>query len=481
MDFLPLHFNLQEQQCAIIGGGEIAFRKAELLVRAGAHITVISPVISGKLKRLLQDGPHLLIDRKFQSSDLNDAVLVISATNDSKLNETVAIEARSRRIPVNVVDDTKLSTVIFPTIIDRSPVIISASTGGKSPVLARKIRELLESIIPEGYSNLASFLGKVRPRLKIRFPDTEERRRVTEAFLESPGEELAIQGNEEAAIRYLERDTSELNTGEVYLVGAGPGDPDLLTIKALRLMQKADVILYDNLVSDAVLARTRRDATREYVGKKGGAESTSQENINEKLVRLAKAGHRVLRLKGGDPFIFGRGGEEIESLADQGIPFQVVPGITAASGCAAYAGIPLTHRDFSQSVRFVTGHPKNGMVDLQWQEFVHKNQTVVFYMGLRGLDTICKQLIAHGREPSTPVAVISKGTTPDQKVETGDLTTISSIVNKAQIPAPTLIIIGEVVALHEKLGISQLVDVESTGHEVVPFEDRSRFLKVNAS
>ena len=451
MDYLPLHFNLQGQTCVIVGGGEIAFRKADLLAQAGAHVTVISPAICLKLNQLTEKEPHRYIARHFLTDDLKDAVLVISATNDNTLNRVVALEARKQRIPVNVVDDAQLSTVIFPTIIDRSPVILSVSTSGKSPVLARKIRHLLESIIPEGYSNLAAFLGENRKKLKARYPDIDQRRKVTEAFLESPGEELAMRGEDEAASRYLEKVTIDSNMGEVYLVGAGPGDPDLLTLKALQLMQKADVILYDNLVSDAILARTRRDAIKEYVGKKGGAKSTSQETINEKLVRLARAGHRVLRLKGGDPFIFGRGGEEIESLADEGIPFQVVPGITAASGCAAYAGIPLTHRDFSQSVRFVTGHPKNGNIDLHWQEFVHKNQTIVFYMGLAGLATICSQLIHHGREPSTPVAVISKGTTPDQKVVTGTLATISNAVEQAGLTAPTLIIVGEVVSLHQQL------------------------------
>jgi uroporphyrin-III C-methyltransferase/precorrin-2 dehydrogenase/sirohydrochlorin ferrochelatase len=457
MDFLPLYFNLQGKTCVVIGGGEIAFRKAELLVSAGARLIVIAPEICSDLRKLLKEGgnQHQMLEQKFDSDTLKDAVLVVSATGNSSVNAEVASAAKKRSIPVNVVDNAELSSVIFPTIIDRSPIIIAASTGGKSPVLARKIREILEGIIPQGYSKLATFLGERRADLKRRIPDIETRRRVTEAFLDSPGEQQAMIGNDEVATRYLneeiERDPEEVCAGEVYLVGAGPGDPDLLTLKALQLMQKADLILYDNLVSDAVLARTRRDARREYVGKKGGGEFTPQETINEKLVRLAKAGHRVLRLKGGDPFIFGRGGEEIESLASQGISFTVVPGITAASGCAAYAGIPLTHRDYSQSVRFVTGHPKNGIVDLVWQEFVHKNQTIVFYMGLRGLASICTQMIDHGRDPSTPVAVISKGTTPDQKIVIGDLATISGIIAREAVPAPTLIIVGEIVALHDSL------------------------------
>jgi uroporphyrin-III C-methyltransferase/precorrin-2 dehydrogenase/sirohydrochlorin ferrochelatase len=455
MDFLPLYFNLQGKHCVIVGGGEIAFRKAELLNLAGARITVIAPEICDKLKELIADGPHTDIQRAFAANDLDNAVIAISATNNPSLNAEVASAATTRSIPVNVVDDAELSSVIFPSIVDRSPIIIAASSGGKSPVLVRKIREMLEGLIPQGYSKLATFLGDNRAELKRKVPDVETRRRVTEGFLDSPGEEQAINGNDEEAHRFLDQEiakgSGELQTGEVYLVGAGPGDPDLLTLKALQLMQKADVILYDNLVSEGVLARVRRDASREYVGKRGGGEFTPQETINEKLVRLAKAGHRVLRLKGGDPFIFGRGGEEIETLAAEGIPFQVVPGITAASGCATYAGIPLTHRDYSQSVRFVTGHPKNGIVDLAWQEFVHKNQTIVFYMGLRGLSAICTQLIQHGRDPSTPVAVISKGTTPDQKVVIGDLATIHEAIVKEAVLAPTLIIVGEIVALRDSL------------------------------
>jgi uroporphyrin-III C-methyltransferase/precorrin-2 dehydrogenase/sirohydrochlorin ferrochelatase len=455
MDFLPLYFNLKGKVCVVIGGGEIAFRKAELLDAAGARIKVVAPEISSKLLQLINDRNHQALEQNFHPDTIENAVLVVSATDDPVLNAEVASIAKARSIPVNVVDDLELSSVIFPTIIDRSPVIIAASTGGQSPVLARKIRETLESLIPLGYSKLATFLGAHRADLKRRIPDTETRRRVTEAFLDSPGEQLAMHGKDDEATSYLnqeiERAPEEICAGEVYLVGAGPGDPELLTLKALQLMQKADVILHDNLVSDAVLDRTRRDARKEYVGKKGGGEFTPQESINEKLVRLAKAGHRVLRLKGGDPFIFGRGGEEIESLAAEKIPFQVVPGITAASGCAAYAGIPLTHRDYSQSVRFVTGHPKNGIVDLAWQEFVHKNQTIVFYMGLRGLSSICTQLIHHGRDSSTPVAVISKGTTPDQKVVVGNLATIVGIVEQEAVTAPTLIIVGEIVALRDSL------------------------------
>lgn len=448
MDYLPLFFKLEARRCLLVGGGEIARRKAGLLVSAGAHLTVVAPEIDTALAELLAAEHHHLKKRPFSNDDIEGMALVISATDDRAVNQNVSEAAKAKGIPVNVVDQPDLCTVIFPAIIDRSPVIAAVSTGGKSPVLTRFLREMLESLIGAGYGRLASFLGDRRDALKERFPGTEQRRRHTEDFMRSPGAELAMAGDHAAAEEWLARDPSSMTTGEVYIVGAGPGDPDLLTLRALQLMQQADIILYDSLVTPEVLDRTRRDATREYVGKQGGGASTAQETINDKLVRLASDGHRVLRLKGGDPFIFGRGGEEIESLIEHDIPFQVVPGITAASGCAAYAGIPLTHRDHSQSVRFVTGHPKNGEVDLPWQEFAHKNQTIVFYMGLGGLAKICTNLIASGRDAGTPVAIISKGTTPGQKVLVGNLATIVDKVRSEEIERPTLTIVGEVVSLY---------------------------------
>lgn len=451
MDYLPLHFDLKSRPCLLVGGGEIARRKAELLQQAGAIITVVAPRIEAPMRSLLGTGGHILVERPYVASDVEGAMLVVSATDDAAVNQSVSRDAQARNIPVNVVDQPDLCTVIFPSIIDRSPVIASVSTGGESPVLTRHLREMLEALIGEGYARLARYLGERRDLLKARFPVTNERRKHTEDFLASAGAELAMRGEFPGADAFLDKAPRSVAVGEVYLVGAGPGDPDLLTLKALQLMQKADIVLYDNLVSEAVLGRVRRDAIKQDVGKRAGADSTTQESINDMLVRLAGAGHRVVRLKGGDPFIFGRGGEEIETLAAHGIPFQVVPGITAATGCAAYAGIPLTHRDYSQSVRFVTGHPRNGEVDLEWREFAHKNQTIVFYMGLGGLERICNNLVAHGRDKSTPVAIISKGTTPDQKVVIGTLETIAGLVKANQVGRPTLTIVGEVVALYDKL------------------------------
>lgn len=450
MDYLPLHFDLKSRQCLLVGGGEIALRKANLLNAAGARIKVVAPHIDDALAQLLAGRDHRLIRRAYASSDLDDMVLVVSATDDRGVNEQVSRDAQARRIPVNVVDRPELCTVIFPAIVDRSPVIASVSSGGSSPVLTRQLRQMLEAMLSQGYSRLASYLGQRRQSLKQRIPGAAARRRQMEAFLASPGQELAMRGDFDAADAYLAQNSHSPAPGEVYLVGAGPGDPDLLTLKALQLMQKADVILHDSLVSEAILNRVRRDARKEDVGKRAGQDSTSQESINHTLVRLARQGHRVLRLKGGDPFIFGRGGEEIEALAAHGIPFQVVPGITAANGCAAYAGIPLTHRDYSQSVRFVTGHPRNGEVELEWREFVHANQTIVFYMGLGGLQRICENLIDHGRNPATPVAVVAKGTMPEQQVVIGELGNIAALVRQHRLSRPTLTIVGEVVSLYHK-------------------------------
>ncbi len=451
MDYFPLFFDLKGRTCLLVGGGEVAYRKAELLIRAGTHIKVVAPEIDDRLRDLLGTDSHTLLLRTFEPADLEGAALVIAATANREINERVSIEAGKRQLPVNVVDQPDLCSVIFPAIVDRSPVVVAISTGGGSPVLTRSIREMLEGLLGAGYSRLGKYLADRRVALKHRFADLDARRKHIEQFMASPGAERAMQGDFVAADRFLNAESSKSGGGEVYLVGAGPGDPDLLTLKALQLMQKADVVLYDSLVPDAVLDRVRRDAARHYVGKQGGGESTSQETINEMLVRLAQSGQRVLRLKGGDPFIFGRGGEELSTLVEKDIPFTVVPGITAATGCAAYAGIPLTHRDYSQSVRFVTGHPKNGDVQLAWQEFAHQNQTIVFYMGLGGLDVICSNLINAGRDPETPVAIISKGTTPDQQVIAGTLRNIVALVKQQSISRPTLTIVGEVVSLYEVL------------------------------
>ncbi|WP_217473872.1 siroheme synthase CysG [Stutzerimonas stutzeri] len=454
MEFLPLFHNLKGRTVLVVGGGEIALRKARLLSEAGAVLRVVAPQIEPQLIELVEQGAGQALRRGYARDDLSGCVLAIAATDDEPLNAEVSHDAKALGMPVNVVDSPALCTVIFPAIVDRSPLVIAVSSGGDAPVLARLIRARIETWIPAAYGQLAGLAKKFRSQVKAALADVQQRRVFWEEVFQGNIAERAMAGQVHEAERLLQEKlagASPKRLGEVYLVGAGPGDPDLLTFRALRLMQQADVVLYDRLVAPAILDLCRRDADRVYVGKQRADHAVPQEQINQRLVTLALQGKRVLRLKGGDPFIFGRGGEEIEELAANGIPFQVVPGITAASGCAAYAGIPLTHRDHAQSVRFVTGHLKDGSCDLPWAELVAPGQTLVFYMGLVGLPVICQQLIAHGRSADTPAALIQQGTTNHQRVFTGTLANLAETVASEQVQAPTLVIVGEVVQLREKL------------------------------
>jgi uroporphyrin-III C-methyltransferase / precorrin-2 dehydrogenase / sirohydrochlorin ferrochelatase len=455
MDYFPVFLDLKKRRCLLVGGGEIATRKGRLLSKAGAVLRVVALDISDELRELVKGNDGEIFQRKYQSSDMQDCVIAIAATDNESLNEKISLDAKAINIPVNVVDSPALCTYITPAIIDRSPLVIAVSSGGEAPVLARLIRAKLETLIPANYGLLANIAKNWRDRVKARFTTGDSRRRFWEKILQGPAAELALNGQTDAAEKLIATqitgDDVAMTQGEVYLVGGGPGDPELLTLRALRLMQQADVVLYDRLVSEGVMELVRRDAERIYVGKRRSEHAMQQENINQLLVDLAKQGKRVLRLKGGDPFIFGRGGEEIELLAQNHIPFQVVPGITAASGCSAYAGIPLTHRDYAQSVRFVTGHLKSDDTNISWPELATPNQTLVFYMGLVGLTEICASLISHGRAPSTPVALIEKGTTQEQRVIIADLNTIADLVAAQEVHAPTLIIVGEVVQLHDSL------------------------------
>lgn len=454
MDIFPISLKLQQQRCLIVGGGHIALRKATLLAKAGAIIDIVAPEIEEQLLQLVTttNGQNFVevFSEKFLSTPYR---LVIAATNDPQVNKTVFEQCEVRNLLVNSVDDIPHCRFMVPAIIDRSPLVISVASNGTSPVLSRQIRTQLETSIPHGMGKLAEFSGKWRNQVKEKISNPDERRIFWENLYASPLKEQVFNDNLDVANSMLEQALQEWKApkGEVYLVGAGPGDPELLTLKALRLMQQADVVIYDRLVSQPILELCRRDATKIYVGKARSNHSVPQDGINALLVEYAQQGKRVCRLKGGDPFIFGRGGEEIQELFQAGVPFQVVPGITAASGCSAYAGIPLTHRDYAQSVRFLTGHLKEGSPELPWNELVYENQTLVLYMGLVGLERICEQLIAHGQRPDMPVALISKGTTPEQKVVVGSLADIASKVTEHQIHAPTLTIIGEVVRLREQL------------------------------
>lgn len=456
MNFLPVFLDIKQRTVLVVGGGEVAARKVGLLLRAQARVRLVAPELCEALTTLAGEGRIEHIAAAYQAADLEGVMLVIAATSDEAVNLQVSLDARQRGMPVNVADAPQLCTFILPSIIDRSPLMVAVSTGGASPTLGRLLRARLETLIPASYGRLAELAARFREPVKQRFKTMAERRRFWEQVIQGPVAELVYANKDKQAEQALQSaldqaDSEVLVQGEVYLVGAGPGDPDLLTFRALRLMQQADVVLYDRLVAPEILDLVRREAEQIYVGKKRAYHAVRQEEINHMLIDLARQGKRVLRLKGGDPFIFGRGGEEISGLAERGIPFQVVPGITAAAGCACYAGIPLTHRDYAQSVIFVTGQLQDGTVDLEWQTLVQPRQTVVVYMGLAGLAIICDKLMQHGMASSMPAALIQQGTTRGQQVITGTLADLPQVVAQHEVHAPTLLIIGEVVQLHDRL------------------------------
>jgi uroporphyrin-III C-methyltransferase / precorrin-2 dehydrogenase / sirohydrochlorin ferrochelatase len=456
MEFLPIFLDLKQQPCLVVGGGDIAARKAGLLLKAQAEVTMLAPSLSATARQLVEDGQVSWLKARFEPSQLDLQRLVIAATDDESVNAAVYETAKARNILVNVADSPAQCDFILASILDRSPIVVAVSSGGESPVLARNLRARLETLIPPSYSQLGKLVGRYRETVKQKFSRVSQRRRFWESVLEGPIADHVLAGREALAEQTLldklqAPEDESLQQGEVYLVGAGPGDPDLLTFKALRLMQQADVVFYDRLVSKEILALVRKEAERVYVGKQRAWHTVRQEEINQLLVAQAKQGKRVLRLKGGDPFIFGRGGEEIETLAAENIPFQVVPGITAASGCASYAGIPLTHRDYAQSCIFVTGQLKQGELDLNWECLVQPRQTVVVYMGLAGLPELSRQLQAHGMPAEKPAALVQQGTTENQKVWISTIGELPSLVEREQPVAPTLVIIGEVTRLHKSL------------------------------
>ncbi|WP_447779563.1 siroheme synthase CysG [Aeromonas veronii] len=452
MDYLPIFCRLDNKPVLLVGGGEVAERKARLLLDAGAQLTVVAPELDPELAELATNGSIEWLAGEFASEQLAGKWLVVAATDRREVNALVYQSANRARIFANVVDDPKRSSFIMPSIIDRSPLMVAISSGGKAPVLARLLREKLEALLPQHLGAMATFAGSLRERVKARFASMGERRRFWERLLGADRLGQALARGDHASAQQLANSlfADESQTGgEVVLVGAGPGDPGLLTLHALRQMQQADVVVYDRLVSDEVMALVRRDAKRIFVGKQAGNHCVPQEGINQLLLEEAKKGQRVVRLKGGDPFIFGRGGEELETLVGSGIGFQVVPGITAASGCAAYAGIPLTHRDHAQSVRFVTAHGKGGARDLDWPLLAKDKQTLVFYMGLSSCATIREQLLAHGKASNTPVALIERGTQPCQRVIRGTLDELPALA--VGVESPALIMVGSVVTLADRL------------------------------
>ncbi len=446
MDYLPLFVRLKEQPVLVVGGGEVAARKISLLCRAGAQVRIVSPELADATQALVTEYNLSTHARAYQSTDVEGVRLVVSATDDEQVNAQVHADCIAAGVAINSVDRPSLSTVIFPSIVDRSPVLVAISTGGASPTMARIVRGWLEARLPARLGALAEFVRGRRDRVKSLVPTIAGRQELWQRVIEGPAAEAVFRGDDRAADDAFDAALTAQETGWVAIVGAGPGDPELLTLKALRLIQSADVILYDNLVNRQILDYARRDAEQIYVGKKWRAPSTRQEAINQLMREQALAGRAVVRLKGGDPFIFGRGGEEVEVLIEAGVNVVAVPGITAASGSASYAGIPLTYRDVSLSVRFVTGHRAENRINLDWPELARPGQTVVLYMGLSGIEEIFASLIEHGRSPDTPAALVEKATYPEQRVIVGTLTDLAGKVREAGIKGPTTIIVGEVVA-----------------------------------
>lgn len=456
MRYFPIFVDGQALSCLVVGAGEVAARKVELLLKTAASIHVVAPTICKTIQDFADQQRIKLSVREYQPEDLTEKNLLFVATSDNSLNQQIAQQAKQHNLLVNVVDATQHCNFITPSIVDRAPITIAMSSGGVAPVLLRYLRQKLESLIPQKISLLGQFAQNLRNKVKERLATVTERRYFWEQIFDGDVAEQVLQGNVKQAEQMFEQQllaaqSQQQRQGEVYLVGAGPGDPDLLTFRALRLMQKADVVLYDRLVSAEIMELVRRDAEKIYVGKARSNHTLPQPQINQLLVEQALAGKRVVRLKGGDPFIFGRGGEELETLLEHNIRFQVVPGITAASGAASYAGIPLTHRDHAQSVVFATGHLQDNSINLDWPALVQEKQTLVFYMGLTGLSVISEQLTAHGMPANTPVAMVQSATTNKQKVITGTLDNIVTRAQQQHIRPPTLIIVGSVVDLHHKL------------------------------
>ena len=452
MQTFPLFLDLRDRRALVVGGGEMAARKAELLLAAGARVSLIAETVNGEIAQLIAEARLSWAGCTFEEGELDGVAVVIVASEDESLQARVSAAAQARGLPVNVVDRPALSSFIMPAIVDRAPITIAISTGGAAPALARRIRAEIERALPAALGRLARFAEIFREQVRRTLVVPRARRRFWDRVFEGRVGELALAGDEISArrelIKLLDGVRSETpSQGMVHLVGAGPGDPDLLTLKAHRLLQRADVVVYDRLVSAEVLAMARRDAERIYVGKRRAHHCVPQREINDRLVSLARAGKSVVRLKGGDPFVFGRGGEELEALTAAGIAVEVVPGVTAALGCASSAGIPLTHRDHAQACVFVTGHLKDGSIDLDWEMLARPRQTVVIYMGANALSAIASNLTAHGLPGSTPVALIENGTTEKERRVVGTLSSIERLAQRARFNGPTLCMVGEVVGL----------------------------------
>ena len=458
MDYLPIFLDIKGKRVVVDGGETVAARRVERALSAGALVEVYNPHLDGEFDSLKSHANLTHLTRPLTAEDLKGAVVAYGASEDEARDKLLHAAAKAHGVLANVADVSEYCDFITPSVVDRSPLVVAISSGGAAPVIARILRARIESLLPPAYGRLAEFVGGFREAVTSRIKKTRDRRRFWENTIEGPVGDLFLAGDASAAERQLNAELDDASgdqpkgrVGEVYLVGAGPGDPDLLTFRALRLMQRADVVLYDRLVGEDILSLMRRDAERIYVGKLPKQHTMQQEDISQLLVDLALQGKRVLRLKGGDPFIFGRGGEEIEKLAEHDIPFQVVPGVTAAAGCASYAGIPLTHRDHAQSCMFVTAHGKDGVLGLDWEVLIRPQQTVAVYMGLSTLRHLAPEIIARGVSPDMPAAIVDNGTRENQRVVVGTISTLVGLAEAADLKGPSIIIIGSVVTLHEKL------------------------------
>jgi uroporphyrin-III C-methyltransferase/precorrin-2 dehydrogenase/sirohydrochlorin ferrochelatase len=458
LDYLPIFLNVKGRRALIVGGGTMAARKADLLVRADCDITVVATTLNDDLAHMVKEHQLKHKTGELSADDVDGCVVAFGSSEDEAVIQRLCELAKAAGVPVNISDSPDHCDFIMPALVDRSPLQVAVGSGGTSPLLTRILKARFETTIPAAYGRLAEFAGSYRQRVKDALPDMTRRLRFWETMIAGPIAEHLFSAQEDLATDLMDKlldeaaaDGDKTPDGEVYLVGTGPGDPDLLTFRALRLMQQADVVLYDRLIGDGIINLVRRDAERIYVGKMKDDHSVPQEEISDMLIRLAKEGKRVLRLKGGDPFVFGRGGEEIDKLAENGVAFQVIPGVTAANGCAAYAGIPLTHRDHAQGCIVVTGHEKDGKLNLNWDSLIQPRQTVVIYMGLTSLDTITQGFLDHGADPAMPAAIIENGTRKDQRVVVGTLHTLADKAAEAKIKSPALIIVGSVVTLQDKL------------------------------
>ena len=455
MQHLPLFADLKHRPCLVVGGGSVAERRVRQLLDAGADVTVIAPEANGPLSKLAAAGEIRLIEARFTAQTLWPYWLVVAATDDHALNAEVAAAAEVAKRFCNVVDDPARSSFIMPAIIDRDPVTIAVGSAGHSPVLARWLKGLIEAIVPARIGALALLAGRFREGVRGAIPNLNERRRFWEGALTGDAAEHALAGRDaaseqalDAALEHWRSENAEQRGGEAYLVGAGPGSPDLITLRGRQLLAHAEVVLYDRLVNPAILEFARRDAELISVGKKAGRPSITQAQLNRLLVQLVKSGKRVCRLKGGDPMVFGRVGEELEALTKAGLPFQIVPGVSAVEGCAAFAGIPLTLRGVSEAVLITTGHTQDhASPDLA---AYRPGQTLALYMGVAHFGAIAAELIANGHGPATPVAIVENGTRDDQRVIRASLAELAGVSAEHAVKSPALLLVGETVRCAER-------------------------------